>query len=213
MSTIFSTNPLPFQHFHGVFHLRKLLLHNPLSPLPSGNAHHPLNPNATGDKSFNINVVVVFIVLMFALFSSLGLNSFIRCALWCSNVNGNPSNRGIKKKALKTFPVVNYSAKDSKLPGLDTECVICISEFVFGDRVRILPKCSHVFHVRCIDMWLSSHSSCPTCRHCLKETCYKIAGVNQASSSEQPPPPIQERVVNIAPLEREGLVSNYRGVS
>ena len=213
MSSTFSTPPLPFQHFHGVFHLRKLLLHNPLSPLPSSNAHHPLNPNATGDKSFNINVVVVFIVLMCALFSSLGLNSFVRCALWCSNVNGNSSNRGIKKKALKTFPVVNYSAKDSKLPGLDTECVICISEFVFGDRVRILPKCSHVFHVRCIDMWLSSHSSCPTCRHCLKETCHKIAGVSQASSSEQPPPPIQERVVNIAPLEREGLVSNYRGVS
>ncbi|KAJ6744403.1 RING-H2 FINGER PROTEIN ATL78 [Salix purpurea] len=125
MSTTFSTHPLPFQHFHGDFHLRKLLLHNPLSPLPSSNAQDPLNPNATGVKSFNINVFVVFIVLMGALLSSIGLNSFIR--------------------------------------------------------------------------------------HCLVETCRKIAGVSPASSSEQPPPLIQERVVNIAPLEREGVVSNYRG--
>uniref|UniRef100_A0A6N2LFU5 RING-type E3 ubiquitin transferase n=1 Tax=Salix viminalis TaxID=40686 RepID=A0A6N2LFU5_SALVM len=211
MSTTFSTPPLPFQHFHGDFHLRKLLLHNPLSPLPSSNAQDPLNPNATGVKSFNINVFVVFIVLMGALLSSIGLNSFIRCALRCSYLNGSSANRGIKKKALKTFPVVNYSVKDSKLPGLDTECVICISEFVRDDRVRILPKCSHVFHVSCIDEWLSSHSSCPTCRHCLVETCRKIAGASPASSSEQPPSLIQERVVNIAPLEREGVVSNYRG--
>uniref|UniRef100_A0A6N2L7W5 RING-type E3 ubiquitin transferase n=1 Tax=Salix viminalis TaxID=40686 RepID=A0A6N2L7W5_SALVM len=197
MSTTFSTPPLPFQHFHGDFHLRKLLLHNPLSPLPSSNAQDPLNPNATGVKSFNINFN--------------WLNSFIRCALRCSYLNGSSANRGIKKKALKTFPVVNYSVKDSKLPGLDTECVICISEFVRDDRVRILPKCSHVFHVSCIDEWLSSHSSCPTCRHCLVETCRKIAGASPASSSEQPPSLIQERVVNIAPLEREGVVSNYRG--
>jgi len=220
MSTTFSTSPLLFQQFLGDFHPRKLLLHNPLSqpssiasPSPSGNIQDPLNPNANGDKHFDINVVMVLIVLICALLVSLGLNSFIRCAVRCSYLNGNSSNRGIKKKALRTFPIENYSPEKSKLPGLDTQCVICISEFVHGDRVRILPKCSHGFHVKCIDEWLSSHSSCPTCRHCLMETCQKIAGVSQASSSEQPPSVAQERVVNIAPLEREGLVCNYREAS
>ncbi|CAK7328510.1 unnamed protein product [Dovyalis caffra] len=219
MSTTFSTSSLVFQHFLGDFHSRKLLLQTPLSPPPSiatppsSRIQDPLNPNANSDKNFDINVVLVLVVLICALLSSLGLNSFIRCALRCSYLNANPSNRGIKKKALKTFPVVNYSPESSKLPGLDAECVICISEFVLGDRVRILPKCSHGFHARCIDKWLSSHSSCPTCRQCLMETCQKIAGVSQASSSDQPPPLVQETVVNIAPLEREALVCNYREVS
>ncbi|KAH0937435.1 hypothetical protein HID58_004896 [Brassica napus] len=31
----------------------------------------------------------------------------------------------------------------------------------FGRKLRI---CGHGFHVECIDMWLSSHSTCPLCR-------------------------------------------------
>lgn len=33
------------------------------------------------------------------------------------------------------------------------ECAICLSSFVRGDRVRVLP-CSHVFHVEEVDGWL-----------------------------------------------------------
>lgn len=29
---------------------------------------------------------------------------------------------------------------------------------------RKLPKCEHVFHMECIDMWLHSHATCPVCR-------------------------------------------------
>jgi len=112
------------------------------------------------------------------------------------------ANTGIKKKALKTFPTVSYST-ELKLPGLDTECVICLSEFVNGDKVRILPKCNHGFHVRCIDRWLSSHSSCPKCRQCLIETCKKIVGTQ---------PLVPETIIRIQPLEPEGLERNYREV-
>lgn len=48
-----------------------------------------------------------------------------------------------------------------------TECPICLGEFEKGDKVRMLPKCNHGFHVRCIDTWLVSHSSCPNCRNSL----------------------------------------------
>ncbi|KAI9108086.1 hypothetical protein K1719_020959 [Acacia pycnantha] len=50
-----------------------------------------------------------------------------------------------------------------------TECPICLGEFEKGDKVRMLPKCNHGFHVSCIDTWLLSHSSCPNCRHSLLE--------------------------------------------
>uniref|UniRef100_A0A6N2M9G5 RING-type E3 ubiquitin transferase n=1 Tax=Salix viminalis TaxID=40686 RepID=A0A6N2M9G5_SALVM len=110
------------------------------SPSPSGKIQDPLNPNANGDKHFDVNVVMILIVLICALLISLGLNYFIRCALGCSYLNGNSSNRGIEKRALKTFPAENYSLEKSKLPGLDTQCVICISEFVLGDRVPNLAQ-------------------------------------------------------------------------
>ncbi|KAG5223284.1 zinc finger family protein [Salix suchowensis] len=161
---------------------------------------------------------MVLSVLLCALICSLGLNSIIRCALRCSNLvssesPANPSTRsgnsGVNRKALKSFPMVNYSS-DLNLPGLDTECVICLSEFTPGERLRLLPKCHHGFHAKCIDKWLSSHSSCPTCRHCLIETCEKIVGCSQASTSGPSSLPVQETIVSILPLEPEGMIRDYR---
>ncbi|CAN0865368.1 RING-H2 finger protein ATL78 [Linum grandiflorum] len=149
---------------------RRLLLNS--SPPPAA--------AASPDSKFDANVVMVLSVLLCALICSLGLNSIIRCALRCSHLvpsgdgavsgaaaTARLANTGIKKKALKTFPVITFSAAAGGGLNLDAECVICLSEFAAGDKVKILPKCNHGFHVRCIDKWLGSHSSCPTCRHCL----------------------------------------------
>jgi len=228
-STSSSTTTQLLQDCLTQFYSRRLLLNTPLYLSPSSatppaaeNSHNPSEPYAAGDNSFDANVVMVLSVLLCALICSLGLNSIIRCALRCSSLvtsepGDNPSarlaNTGIKKKALKTFPMVNYST-GMKLPGLDTECVICLSEFTPGERVRVLPKCNHGFHARCIDKWLNSHSSCPTCRHCLIETCQKIVGCGQAvAASSSAPPAVQETIVSIAPLEPEGLIRNYRAIS
>ncbi|CAL5001843.1 unnamed protein product [Urochloa decumbens] len=47
------------------------------------------------------------------------------------------------------------------------DCAVCLCEFAGDDRLRLLPKCSHAFHVECIDTWLLSHSTCPLCRRSL----------------------------------------------
>ena len=44
----------------------------------------------------------------------------------------------------------------------NTECVICMEEFVFGDHVRYLP-CLHTYHTKCIDDWLMRNFICPSC--------------------------------------------------
>lgn len=222
------TSPLLHDLLEG-FHSRRLLLQaNP----PASTISHDSEKAYLGDGNFDANVIMVLSVLLCALICSLGLNSIIRCALRCSNlvvigdsVTNSPTraaNTGVKKKALKTFPVVSYSA-ELNLPSLDSECVICLSEFTNGEKVRILPKCNHGFHVRCIDKWLSSHSSCPKCRQCLIETCEKIVGATTSSSQPQLSvvvvtpnlldPVLLETVVTIAPLEPEGLVRSYRGIS
>ncbi|KAJ4715388.1 RING-H2 finger protein [Melia azedarach] len=216
MSTRYFSSTQPVEDFLGKFHSRKLLLHNPLNLQPVAAA----SPPGSIDNGFNSNVLMALAVLLFALICSLGMNSLIRWALIrCSRFVASESNvnsstpivkTGIKKKALKTFPVVNYSA-ELNLPGLDTECVICLSEFVPDEPVRLLPKCNHGFHVVCIDKWLRSHSSCPKCRHCVIETCEKIC--SQASSSSGPSVTLPETVVSIRPLEPEGTIRNFDGIS
>lgn len=45
-----------------------------------------------------------------------------------------------------------------------TQCIICLRVVKVGEMVRQLPRCSHLFHVKCIDKWLASHQTCPLCR-------------------------------------------------
>ncbi|XP_071728716.1 RING-H2 finger protein ATL78-like [Rutidosis leptorrhynchoides] len=184
-------------------------------------------PPSSSTLNTSHNVVMVLSVLLCALICSLGLNSIIRCALRCTSLVGSEfissqdqntsarlANTGIKEKVLKTFLTVRYW-EGLKLPGLDTECVICLGDLLTGDRIKILPKCNHGFHVRCIDKWLKSHSSCPNCRHSLLETCQKnLTGGNCSSttSSQQPQQQGASHVINIVslvPLQHEGVIRNY----
>lgn len=43
------------------------------------------------------------------------------------------------------------------------KCTICLSEFEEEEDVRRLP-CMHLFHVDCVDQWLSTNKRCPICR-------------------------------------------------
>lgn len=46
----------------------------------------------------------------------------------------------------------------------DAQCSICLGEYQEGEVLRIMPKCSHSFHLSCIDTWLRKQSTCPVCR-------------------------------------------------
>lgn len=46
-----------------------------------------------------------------------------------------------------------------------SECVICLEEFLNGDRCKTLATCNHVYHKVCIDQWLRWKRRCPICRH------------------------------------------------
>ena len=46
----------------------------------------------------------------------------------------------------------------------DGECPVCLTAFKYGEVIKEVNMCKHLFHVACIDMWLYSHSNCPVCR-------------------------------------------------
>ncbi|OVA17278.1 zinc finger protein [Macleaya cordata] len=125
----------------------------------------------TSESNFDTNMVIILAALLCALICALGLNSIVRCALRCGRRFENPNEAaartGLKKRALRQIPVAVYGSGALNLPA--TDCPICLGEFMDGEKVRVLPKCNHGFHMRCIDTWLMSHSSCPTCRHSLLE--------------------------------------------
>ncbi|XP_021742433.1 E3 ubiquitin-protein ligase ATL15-like [Chenopodium quinoa] len=72
---------------------------------------------------------------------------------------------GIGYNLLRTFPTFAYSVRRPPKMGKGSPlCVICQYKFRDGELVRCLPECDHIFHLSCIDKWLTSHKTCPSCR-------------------------------------------------
>ncbi|KAK9726829.1 hypothetical protein RND81_05G240000 [Saponaria officinalis] len=143
-----------------------------------------LSPSMTGlnsevaaisAKIMVTSMIVLFFLVTFCLFLCLYAKWYWSRAEYPSAFpwrthtarQGTPSTvgnhrQGLDRDTLKALPVVVYDVKDFKEA---LECSVCISEISNGENVRVLPKCSHGFHLECIDMWFMSHSTCPLCRN------------------------------------------------
>ncbi|XP_021725418.1 RING-H2 finger protein ATL52-like [Chenopodium quinoa] len=72
---------------------------------------------------------------------------------------------GLQQSVIDSITAFKYNKIDGFfVDGCDSSCSVCLTEFEEGDDLRLLPKCSHAFHVSCIDTWLRSHKNCPLCR-------------------------------------------------
>ncbi|CAN8269473.1 unnamed protein product [Cochlearia groenlandica] len=135
---------------------------------------NPKTKQGFNDRYFDTNMVIILAALLCALICALSLNYALRCALritrrFTSNHIDHQdanANSGIKKRALRQIPVGLYGP-ETMINMKETECLICLGDFVEEEKIRVLPKCKHGFHVKCIDTWLLSRSSCPTCRQSL----------------------------------------------
>ncbi|CAL1356629.1 unnamed protein product [Linum trigynum] len=90
---------------------------------------------------------------------------------------------GLDESAIKSIAVLNYRRGEGLVEGSD--CSVCLSEFQEEEKLRLLPKCHHAFHVPCIDAWLKSHATCPLCR----ANIHAAAAVSVAVVGFVPPPP------------------------
>ncbi|GAB4833038.1 RING-H2 finger protein atl80 [Ancistrocladus abbreviatus] len=139
-------------------------------------------PPGNDGEAVDSDFVVILAALLCALICVLGLIAVARCA-WLRRLSGGAAslshcsaNKGLKKKVLRSLPKLTYSP--DLHAGRLADCAICLTEFAAGDEIRVLPQCGHGFHVSCIDAWLGSHSSCPSCRQILVVArCQKCGGL------------------------------------
>jgi hypothetical protein len=122
------------------------------------------------------DVVVILAAMLCALVCALGLNSMLQqCVARCTRravadpvgwVAHRRANAGLKREVLVALPVATYAASPAQKQqaSAGAGCAICLSDFADGEIVRVLPVCGHRFHVDCVDRWLLSRCSCPTCR-------------------------------------------------
>lgn len=79
---------------------------------------------------------------------------------------------GLDQAFIDALPVFQYR----DIVGLKEpfDCSVCLCEFSEKDKLRLLPTCSHAFHINCIDTWLLSNSTCPLCRGTLFNPDYSV---------------------------------------
>ncbi|KAM3238909.1 RING-H2 finger protein ATL80 [Capsicum annuum] len=178
--------------------LRFLLTTNSSTTSPPSMATAEPPSVAAAESDF----VVILAALLCAVICVSGLIVVARCT-WLrrdSPENAQPpvKIKGLKKKALKTLPKFNYSPGTGGTDGDgdgDGECAICLVEYVEGDEIRVLPNCGHRFHVLCVDTWLLSNSSCPSCRRTLVvararcRKCGEVPAISGESSGGCPVTP------------------------
>lgn len=154
----------------------------PSSPSPY---HKDSTPSSTGTR---ISPAVLFIIVILAVlfFISGLLHLLVRFLVkHPSSSASSQSNRypeisssdalqrqlqqlfhlhdsGLDQAFIDALPVFQYK----EIVGLKEpfDCAVCLCEFSEKDKLRLLPMCSHAFHINCIDTWLLSNSTCPLCR-------------------------------------------------
>lgn len=97
---------------------------------------------------------------------------------------------GLEESVIKSIAVCKYKKSDGFVDG--TDCPVCLAEFNEDESLRLLPRCSHAFHINCIDTWLKSHSNCPLCRAIVISPITPATYFTTQSHSLPPHPPADE---------------------
>ncbi|KAK1410130.1 hypothetical protein QVD17_36663 [Tagetes erecta] len=159
------------------------------SPPFSVTLHNTANPSSSSGTKISPAILFIIVILAVLFFISGLLHLLVKLLTkHHTSSNFNQSNRyptgsasdtlqrqlqqlfnlhdsGLDQAFIDSLPVFMYKeivgAKES------FDCAVCLCEFVESDELRLLPTCSHAFHINCIDTWLQSNSTCPLCRDTL----------------------------------------------
>ncbi|KAL9394330.1 hypothetical protein Peur_013615 [Populus x canadensis] len=137
------------------------------------------SPQTPDKQKFNPAMAIIMVVLVSVFFLMGFFSVYVRqcadrrfrgtrfdpAALAGAGRGSWRGNHGLEQEVIDTFPTFLYSTvKGLKIGEGSLECAVCLIEFEDDQTLRLIPKCSHVFHPDCIDAWLTSHVTCPVCR-------------------------------------------------
>lgn len=158
---------LPFPCIAVDFNTGSILLsgsRNNVSVSPITNDDSPDNiPLYTKTAIFAILCILVVFVLFIYCQSSvrhyLAVNAFRTHQRQLEQQNLVLQQRATAR--IRELPIVEY--KHDGAAGDRAVCAICLEELQDGLQVRKLP-CQHLYHIPCIDPWLTSNRTCPLCK-------------------------------------------------
>lgn len=172
-------------HEGGLFKDRKILQSS--TPISSPRS---TTVNNVPRASFDSDIVIILAALICSVVCALSVSAAARCrrryrrSLEVFELEIEVGVEGAKSVTDKKFDIkalpTTVCGTGSALAGMD--CPICLTEFVEGEKVRVLPGCYHSFHVNCIDKWVVSNPSCPSCRYSL----HHVAAEEKSSGVFQP---------------------------
>lgn len=160
----------------------------------------PSNPEVylliSDDEPFDINAYLLpFAIVVGICFLVMLFIVVYKC---CQDHRRSRRHR-LPKSALKKLPIIKYKSGDPY-----ETCVICLDDFVEGDKLRVLP-CDHGYHSKCIDPWLVKNKRiCPQCR---KRVFDRRPDSSDESADEQAP------LLNANSTRQSYTVENYRDIS
>ncbi|KAI9180157.1 hypothetical protein LWI28_001841 [Acer negundo] len=73
---------------------------------------------------------------------------------------------GLDQAVINSYPKFQFTKDHNGFNNNNnTTCSICLCEYKDLEMLRMMPECSHFFHLLCIDAWLKLNGSCPVCRN------------------------------------------------
>lgn len=161
-----------FYSFHiYIYILRALICH--FGKITASQMFH-LHNGEFDDKNLQIHGRSLHAIVLFILTVILFFALIYFCIRWaCQSYSDRQNNTtsllsmsGLDANTIKNLPIESHQARSSTD---ESQCSICLANLVNGEKVKVLPSCKHAFHPDCVDLWLSSQSSCPLCRASLGE--------------------------------------------
>lgn len=65
----------------------------------------------------------------------------------------------VRRKEMEKLKIVIFSDLQTD----ETNCSICLEDFEVDSELYVIP-CTHLFHVNCLEKWVTENYKCPVCR-------------------------------------------------
>lgn len=106
-----------------------------------------------------ISIVTLYLMICYAVIGFIAKSEVFRV----DSRENDKSTPGLSVEELQKLQSfshkINQGDEEESL-----SCSICLDDFKEFEVCKRFPSCDHVFHSRCIDLWLVHRRTCPICR-------------------------------------------------